>query len=268
MSARERDRKAATLGVEGRADPGHLAAAHALDAQGPDEVVDPARGDTGHVRLLDDREQGPLRPPARFEQAREVRAVAHARDSEVDRAHPGVPAPLAVPVAMREAALRVTLALGQPGELADLGLHDRLGQEPDALAQDVDLAIGAHLAQGLEQGHAVVGHRGVLRVVGCYSNDARMTRWPLPCPARSAVTPTVGTRPGGQQTSLESRSDAVRGATGRGVRPMCCILRNGHRRHRFRCRGWTATTPFMRDPAPVRRRHQTTRRDPRRAPPA
>ena len=49
----------------------------------------------------------------------------------------------------------------------------------DTRVGSIDLAIGAHLAQGLEQGHAVVGHRGVLRVVGCYSNDARMTRWPL-----------------------------------------------------------------------------------------
>ena len=35
----------------------------------------------------------------------------------------------------------------------------------------------------------------VLRVVGCYSNDARMTRWPLPLSASSAATPTLGTRP-------------------------------------------------------------------------
>jgi hypothetical protein len=65
-----------------------------------------------------------------------------------------------------QAALRVALALGQPGELGHLGLHDCLGEEADALAQDVDLTLGAHLAQGLEQGHAVLGHRGVLRVVG------------------------------------------------------------------------------------------------------
>jgi hypothetical protein len=34
-----------------------------------------------------------------------------------------------------------------------------------------------------------------LRVVGCYSNDARMTRWPLVVLATCAVTPTLGTRP-------------------------------------------------------------------------
>jgi hypothetical protein len=67
---------------------------------------------------------------------------------------------------VRQTALGVALALGDSGELGHLGLHDRLGEEADALAQDVDLTLGAHLAQGLEQGHAVVGHRGVLRVVG------------------------------------------------------------------------------------------------------
>ena len=41
-----------------------------------------------------------------------------------------------------------------------LGFHDRLGEEADAFPQDVDLALGAHLAQGLEQGHALLGHRG------------------------------------------------------------------------------------------------------------
>jgi len=67
---------------------------------------------------------------------------------------------------VRQTAFGVALALGDSGELGHLGLHDRLGEEADALAQDVDLTLGAHLAQGLEQGHAVVGHRGVLRVVG------------------------------------------------------------------------------------------------------
>jgi hypothetical protein len=58
--------------------------------------------------------------------------------------------------------LRVALALGHPGELADLGLHDRLGQRAHALAQEVNITVGARLAQQLEQAHPVVGHRGVL----------------------------------------------------------------------------------------------------------
>jgi hypothetical protein len=155
------------LAVEGRADPGDLALADALDAQGPDEVVHPAGADPGHVRLLDDREQGPLGPPPRLEQGREVRAVADARDRELDRADPGVPAPVAVSVAAGEAALGVPLAVGQPGELGDLGLHHRLGEHPHALAQEVGIPVGDRLAHRLEQRDPVLGHRGVLRVVGC-----------------------------------------------------------------------------------------------------
>lgn len=76
------------------------------------------------------------------------------------------PSSLAIAVAVGQAALRIALALGRPGQLADLGLHDRGGQDADALAQQVDVAVGAHLAQGLEQVHAGIGHRGVPPVVG------------------------------------------------------------------------------------------------------
>jgi hypothetical protein len=153
--------EALDLGVEAGAHPADLAPADPIDPQRPDEVVHPAGADAGDVRLLDDREQRPLGPPPRLEEARQVRAVADARDGQLDRPDPGVPAPLAIAVAVGQATLRVTLALGHPGQLADLGLHDRLGQDPDALAQDVDVTAGARLAQRLEQGHAVVGHRGV-----------------------------------------------------------------------------------------------------------
>jgi hypothetical protein len=47
------------------------------------------------------------------------------------------------PIDVRHPALRVTLALGQPGQFADLGLHHRLSEHPDALAQEVDVALGA-----------------------------------------------------------------------------------------------------------------------------
>ena len=40
------------------------------------------------------------------------------------------------PVALGQAALGVALALGHAGELGDLGFHDRLGEDADALAQE------------------------------------------------------------------------------------------------------------------------------------
>ena len=111
-----------------------------------DEVLDPARETPGTYaswttasRARSARRRGSSRD-GKYEPSR-TRGIG-----EVDRAHPGVPAPLAVPVAVGQAALRVALALGQPGELGHLGLHDRLGEDADALAQEVDVALGARLA--------------------------------------------------------------------------------------------------------------------------
>jgi hypothetical protein len=168
------------LGVEGRADPGHLALADRGDAEGPHEVVDPAGADAQHVRLLDDRQQGPLGAPSGLKERREVRAVADPRDGEVDRSDPRVPAPVAIAIPVRQAALRIALAVGHPGELGHLGFHDRLGEHPHTLAQDIDVTVGRRPAERLEQGHIVVGHRGgppCRRFLT--SNDARMTRWPI-----------------------------------------------------------------------------------------
>ena len=108
---------------------------------------------------------------------------------------PRVPAPLAIAVAAGQSALRVALALGHAGELGHLGLHDRLGEHAHALAQEVDVALGDRLAHRLEHGHPVLGHRGSLRVVGCYSNDARMTRWPFQFSATPLLHQVWGLNP-------------------------------------------------------------------------
>lgn len=113
------------LGVEGRADPANLALADAVDAHGA----------------------------SRIEQAREIRAVADAGHRQVDRAHPRVTAPLAIPVAVGQPPVGVALALGGPGELGHLGLHARLGEHRHALAQEVDIALGDRLADRVEHGH-------------------------------------------------------------------------------------------------------------------
>jgi hypothetical protein len=60
-----------------------------------------------------------------------------------------------------QSALRVALAVGHPGELGDLGLHDRLGEHAHTLAQEVGIALGDRLAYRVEHGHPVCGHRGV-----------------------------------------------------------------------------------------------------------
>src|SRR5664280_3235904 len=68
------------LRVETGTDPGDLALAQVDDPEGADELFHPARADPADVRLLDDREERPLGPPPRFEQAREVRPVAELGD--------------------------------------------------------------------------------------------------------------------------------------------------------------------------------------------
>jgi hypothetical protein len=107
----------------------------------------------------DDREECPLGPSPRFEQAREVRPVAELRDLQVDRADPGVPAPLAVAVALGQAALRDPFTVGRPDLGRHLGVHDQLGEHRESLTQEVEVAVTGSLAQQFEGGHPVVGHR-------------------------------------------------------------------------------------------------------------
>jgi hypothetical protein len=196
---RSSQRSRAWLSVEGGADPGDLAAADAGDPEGFDEILDPAGADAGDVRFLDDGEERPLGPPARLEEAREVAAVADLGDREADRPHTGIPAPLAVPVAAREPSVGCPLAVGDSGQLGHLGLHRRLGEDPDPLAEEVGVALGPRLAQQVEHGHPVIGHHVLLLVVGLLSqrreDDAMADSFvgSLCCYTNCAVTRTLGT---------------------------------------------------------------------------
>ena len=145
-------------GVELGADPRHLALGDALAAQRAHEVVDPPRGDALHVRLLDHCEQGALGAPPGLEQGGEVAALAQLRDLQLDAAGARVPAPRPVAVTPGEARLAALAVAGAhlPG---DLGLHHRLGQHRDRLAQEVDVTPGRLLAQQLQQVHALPDHR-------------------------------------------------------------------------------------------------------------
>ncbi len=102
------------LGVERGADAADLALRERGDAERLDEVFHPARADPQHVGLLDHREQRPLGASTGLQEAREVAAVAHARNGQLDRPDTGVPAPLAIAVAAGQSALRITLAVRAP----------------------------------------------------------------------------------------------------------------------------------------------------------
>ena len=92
--------EARDLRVQLLAEARHLALADPVHPERLHQVVDPAGGDALHVGLLHHRRQRPLGPLARLQQAREVAAVAHPRHLQVDGAHPRVPLPLAIPVAL------------------------------------------------------------------------------------------------------------------------------------------------------------------------
>jgi hypothetical protein len=68
-------------------EPRDLALAHPLDAELPDELLHPPRGDAGQVGVGDHRHERLLGAPARLQQPiGEVRALPQLRDRELDRA--------------------------------------------------------------------------------------------------------------------------------------------------------------------------------------
>ena len=179
------------LGIERRADAADLALRERGDAERLDQILHAAGRDTQHVRLLDHREEGPLGAPTGLEEAREVAAVADAGDGQIDRAGPRVPAPLAIPVAVGQAALRVALSMRHPGQLGHLGLHDRLGEDAEPSRRKSTSPSPIALRSISSTAILSSAIAASLRVVGFYSNDARMTRWPLSFTATLAVTPCV-----------------------------------------------------------------------------
>jgi hypothetical protein len=109
---------------------------------------------------------GLVRLAGEVREAREVVAVADARDRQIDRADAGVPAPVSIAVAAREPSVGRSFTLGNAGEFGHFGFHHALGKQVHGLTQEVSVALFDRLANALEQSHAVVGHRGVPFVVG------------------------------------------------------------------------------------------------------
>ena len=139
------------------ADPRHLGLGDALQPHRPGHVIDPPGRHPLHIALHDHRGQGPLGPPARLQQRREVAAGAQLGDRQLDRPDPGVPVPWPIPIAVGHPLGAALAVLG-----ADLGrhldLHQRLGKGAHALAQEVDVSpVG--LAQQLIQLHLGHDHR-------------------------------------------------------------------------------------------------------------
>jgi hypothetical protein len=111
--------------VELGAHPADLRLGDAVQAHRAGNIIHPAGRHALHIALRDHRGQRLLRPPARLQHRRQVAAVAHPGDRQLDRARPGVPIPRPVAVAMRH-TIQGALAMLSTNLLADLGFHQRL----------------------------------------------------------------------------------------------------------------------------------------------
>jgi hypothetical protein len=115
------------------AEPADLRLGDAVDPQRLDEVVDLAGGNAFDVGLDHDRVQGPLGPATGLEQTREVGAAGDLGDLEFDGPDAGVPG-AGCDSRFYTRCARSWL-VGQGADLgADLGLHNRLGEDSYAFS--------------------------------------------------------------------------------------------------------------------------------------
>src|SRR3954451_10751509 len=136
-----------------------LALAHAVDAEGFDQVIHTTRAHAVDVRLLDHRDQGAFTASARLEQCRVVAAVTYPRHAQFDAADTGIPLTIAIAIAFASATGAALILVGSD-VLRDLELHELLSHRPYALAQKVDVLVEFRLAQQLKKRHPqILGHR-------------------------------------------------------------------------------------------------------------
>jgi hypothetical protein len=93
---------------------------------------------------------------------REVRPGPQLGDDQLQLSNPGIPAPLAVAVALGLAAVGAALTQLGAGPRTHFGLH-QLGDQPGhAVAQHIGVLVGQQLVDQVGSGHPVaLGHRGV-----------------------------------------------------------------------------------------------------------
>src|SRR6267142_1546858 len=98
------------------------------------QIVNPTGADALDVCLLHYRDQRTLGAPSGFEHAREEAAIAHPRYLQLDRAYARIPWAFAIPIAVAGPLERPFVSL-RPEVLADLELHQPLGEHAHALTQ-------------------------------------------------------------------------------------------------------------------------------------
>ena len=145
--------------------PGDLAAAHPLDPELADELVDASGGYAGEVGIRDHRHERLLRPPASLEKpVGEVRALPELGDRKLDRADARVPAPLPVAVSDVDPRGRALAEVGAT-EHVGLGAHQRLGKLAHHLPQEIRARLFELLAQPTLNVHRHLDHRAPPRFV-------------------------------------------------------------------------------------------------------
>jgi hypothetical protein len=142
--------------IELAADSGDLGLGQAGDVHGLGDVLHRGWRRPRHSTGPRPR-PGPARPAGGAPETRAGSCPLGPGDLQVDRADPSVPIPGPVAVAVG-GPLRGALAVLGADLGAHLRVHQRLGEHPHALAQEVDIgAVG--LAQQLQQIHGGHGHR-------------------------------------------------------------------------------------------------------------
>src|SRR4029450_6540297 len=178
----------AYLLVQPFAQPGDLVLGRSGDAQLLHQPIHPPGADAVDVGLLDDRDQGLLGPPARFQEAREVGALAQPGDRQLQLAHPRIPGARPVADAVGHSLGGALAELGADLR-GDLGLHQLGGHPRRAVAQHIGVLISEQLVRQLGSGHpGPLGHRGAPFVaLREQTDDSQTPRWPN---SQSAVQPT------------------------------------------------------------------------------
>src|SRR5262249_35124336 len=161
--------------VERLRQPRNLAAAHALDAELPDELVDPPRRDASEVGVGDHGHERLLGPPTRLQKpVGEIAPLSELRHRELDRTDARVPAALAVAIALVP-PLRRALAVGRTAERVGLRAHQRLGEVLHHRPQQIRTRLLKPLAQPTRKLHRRLDHRVSSR--SSWIDVARMARW-------------------------------------------------------------------------------------------
>src|ERR1051326_4715948 len=144
--------KALYLRVQCLAQPADLALRDAAHAKRLDQVVHAPRANAVDIRLLDHGNQRPLTAAAWLQHCRVIATVANTRDPQFDTANARVPAPVAIPVPFTAPSSRA-LVLVSADVLDNLGFHQLLRHQPDALTQKIHVLFKLGLAQQLEKRH-------------------------------------------------------------------------------------------------------------------